>query len=142
LPDLVIIDGGKGQVSAAAGILRELGLTDVPLIGLAKRLEEVVVQDPVTGEFSISQLRADSQGLYLLQRVRDEAHRFAITYNRQMRSKRTIRSALDELPGIGPVKKKQLMRKFGSVAKIREAGLPEIEAVVGKAAGKVVKENL
>ncbi len=142
LPDLVIIDGGKGQVSAASTIMAELGLTDVPLIGLAKRLEEIVTQDVASKQFSVAVLPQDSYALYLLQRIRDEAHRFAITYNRQMRSKQSIRSALDTLPGIGPVKKKQLMRKFGSVSRIREAGLTEIQAVVGSAAGKVVKDNL
>lgn len=141
-PDLIIIDGGKGQVSAAAGVLKDLGLSDIPLIGLAKRLEEIVILDAATGDFTVQQLPKDSQGLYLLQRVRDEAHRFAITYNRAMRSKHTIRSALDDLPGIGPVKKKQLIKTFGSVAKIRQAPLKDIQAVVGKAAGRVVKENL
>ena len=142
LPDLVIIDGGKGQVSAAAQVLEDIGCGQLPMIGLAKRLEEVVRYRKDQGDFTVEQLPASSQGLYLLQRVRDEAHRFAITYNRQMRSKRTVRSALDELPGIGPKRKKDLLRRFGSVARIRQAGLPEIEAVVGKAAGKVVKENL
>lgn len=142
VPDLVIIDGGKGQVSAASQIMAELDLTEVPLIGLAKRLEEIVTQDAASKEFSVALLPQDSYALYLLQRIRDEAHRFAITYNRQMRSKQSIRSALDTLPGIGPVKKKQLMRKFGSVSRIREAELPEIQAVVGSAAGRVVKDNL
>jgi len=142
IPDLVIIDGGKGQVSAAAAVMDDLGLTDVPLAGLAKRLEEVIKLDSGTGEFSSQQLPVDSQGLYLLQRIRDEAHRFAITYNRNIRSKKGIRSALDDVPGIGPTKKKQLMKQFGSVKAIRAADLPEIEAVIGKAAGRVVKENL
>lgn len=140
LPDLIIIDGGKGQVSAARTTMRELSLENVPLIGLAKRLEEVITYDGT--DFSSQLLPHDSQGLYLLQRIRDEAHRFAITYNRNLRSKRSIRSALDEIPGIGPVKKKQLMRTFGSVKAIREADVVQIQEVVGQAAGRVVKENL
>jgi excinuclease ABC subunit C len=140
-PDLVIIDGGKGQVSAAAETLQECQLDDLPMIGLAKRLEEIVVRDP-DGTFRIIQLAPDSEALYMLQRIRDEAHRFAITYNRQMRKKRTVRSALDDLPGIGPTRKKLLLKKFGSVTRIRQAELGEIQAVIGKAAGQVVKENL
>lgn len=142
LPDLVIIDGGKAQVSAASQVLAERGLVDVPLIGLAKRLEEVVIQEVDTGKFRTLSLPRSSSGLYLLQRIRDEAHRFAISYNRQVRRQRGTRSALDELPGIGPKKKKQLLRSFGSVPRIRQAKLTDIQAVVGKAAGKVVKENL
>lgn len=142
VPDLIVIDGGKGQVSAACAVLNELGLLDIPLIGLAKRLEEVVTQDAATGEFTARQLPKDSYALYLLQRIRDEAHRFAITYNRQMRSKRTVKSALDSVPGVGPVKKKKLMKAFGSVAGIRDADLAEVQAVVGQAAGRVVKESL
>lgn len=142
LPDLIIIDGGKGQVSAASEVMEELGLEHLPMIGLAKRLEEVVRLDQATGEFSVQELPHDSPGLYLLQRIRDEAHRFAITYNRNLRSKQGIRSALDEIPGIGPVKKKQLMRKFGSVRAIREADIVDIQSIVGSAAGQVVKENL
>lgn len=141
LPDLVIIDGGKGQVSAATEALEKIGLPDISMIGLAKRLEEIIMRQP-DGSFDVKLLPVDSQGLYLVQRIRDEAHRFAITYNRQMRSKRGIQSVLDQIPGIGPVKKKLLMRKFGSVSKIREADLTEIQAVVGKAAGEVVKEHL
>ena len=140
-PDLVVIDGGKGQVSAAAETLADCGLSDVPMIGLAKRLEEVVVRRP-DGSFDVHTLPPDSEALYLLQRIRDEAHRFAITYNRAMRRKRGVRSALDDLPGIGPTRKKQLLRKFGSVARIKEAELSEIQAVIGQAAGQVVKENL
>lgn len=141
-PNLIIIDGGKGQVSAASDIMAELGLSNIPLIGLAKRQEEVIRRDEATGEFTSMLLPHDSQGLYLLQRVRDEAHRFAITYNRNLRSKAGIRSALDDIPGIGPTKKKLLMRKFGSVRAIREAEVGQLQEVVGKAAGRVVKENL
>ncbi len=140
LPELIIIDGGKGQLSAASEALAETGLT-IPMIGLAKRLEEVVSRQS-DGSFTVRQLPADSQGLYLLQRVRDEAHRFAINYNRATRRRHGVRSALDDLPGIGPVRKKQLLKRFGSVAAIRQAELSEIAAVIGQAAGRVVKERL
>jgi len=141
LPDLIIIDGGKGQVSAAHEALQQLLLDDRPLIGLAKR-EEEVIRLQLDGEFTSQLLPRASQGLYLLQRIRDEAHRFAISYNRNLRSKQGFRSALDTIPGIGPVKKKALMRTFGTVRGIREADIVEIQAVVGQAAGQVVKENL
>ena len=101
-PDLVVVDGGKGQLSSAHDVLRNLGLDDVPVAGLAKRNEELFVVDtkePI-------RLNRHSQGLYLLQRIRDEAHRFAITYHRNVRSRHTIKSALDSVPGIGPKRKK------------------------------------
>ena len=142
VPDLVVIDGGKGQVAAAAKALAETGADRVPLLGLAKRFEDVYRYDPEAKRSNEVSLAKDSAALYLLQRIRDEAHRFAITYGRNLRRKRAPRSALDDLPGIGPVKKKQLLRKFGSVKRIKQASLPELEALVGKAAGRVVKENL
>ncbi len=140
LPDLVVIDGGKGQVSAAAGVLMELGLSDLPLIGLAKRFEEVFRwtgsrAEPVG-------IAADAPGSRLLQEIRDEAHRFAITYGRSTHRKSARRSALDGVPGIGPARKRDLVRAFGSVKGVREASLPAIQAVVGTAAGRAVKENL
>lgn len=142
VPDLVVIDGGKGQVGAAAAALAETGADRVPLLGLAKRFEDVYRYDPQSKRSTEVVLPKDSPALYLLQRIRDEAHRFAITYGRKLRRQRGPRSALDELPGIGPVKKRQLLRKFGSVKRIKQAPLPELETLVGKAAGKVVKENL
>lgn len=142
VPDLVVIDGGKGQVGAAAKALTETGADRVPLLGLAKRFEDVYRYDPETQRSRAVALPKDSSALYLLQRIRDEAHRFAITYGRNLRRKHAPRSALDEIPGIGPVKKRQLLRKFGSVKRIKQASLPELENLVGKAAGKVVKENL
>ncbi|HEV3485916.1 MAG TPA: excinuclease ABC subunit UvrC, partial [Vicinamibacterales bacterium] len=102
LPDLVIVDGGKGQLSAALGVLRELNLTELPIAGLAKRFEELYVpgrSDPVI-------LPRNSQGLYLLQRIRDEAHRFAITYHREVRTRRALTSVFDDVPGIGPTRKR------------------------------------
>jgi excinuclease ABC subunit C len=136
LPDLVIVDGGKGQLSAAVGVMRELELTEVPLAGLAKRFEELYVPgrgDPIV-------LPRNSQGLYLVQRIRDEAHRFAITYHRQVRSKRALTSVFDEVPGIGPMRKKALLKQFGSVRRIREASLDEVAATPG--VGHDVAERL
>jgi len=126
-PDLVVIDGGKGQLSAALDALRNLGLGDIPVCGLAKREEEVFVADvdePIL-------LPRTSQALYLLQRVRDEAHRFAITYHRTLRGKAIRRSALDDVPGVGPKRKRALLRAFGSVQALRDASLEEIAAVEG-----------
>ncbi|MDO8616837.1 MAG: excinuclease ABC subunit UvrC [Dehalococcoidia bacterium] len=127
MPDLVIVDGGKGQVSAAHDAMRNLGVGHIPLAGLAKRFEELYVKDvsePIV-------LDRTSQALYLVQRVRDEAHRFAITYHRDVRKKSGMRSALDEIPGVGPKRKKALLRKFGSVKTIREATVEEIAATPG-----------
>ena len=140
LPDLVIIDGGKGQVSAATEVLGELGMEDIPLAGLAKEREELFLPgqpDPVV-------LPATSAALYLVQRVRDEAHRFAITYHRDLRSKRTVRSAFDELPGVGPRRRQALLRVFGSVKRIREAPVEQIAAVPGIGPGLAsrIKEGL
>ena len=126
-PDLVVIDGGKGQLGAALDTLRDLGLGDVPACGLAKREEEVFVAD-VDGPIVLPR---DSQALYLLQRVRDEAHRFAVTYHRTLRGKRARRSALDAVPGVGPRRKRALLRRFGSVQALREASAGEIAAVEG-----------
>jgi len=127
VPDLVIVDGGKGQLSAAVGALAELGITDVPLTGLAKRFEELHLPDraaPVV-------LPRRSQALYLVQRLRDEAHRFAITYHRDVRGKRALRSELDDIAGIGPGRKKALLKRFGSVRRIKEASVDEVVAVPG-----------
>jgi excinuclease ABC subunit C len=126
-PDLVIVDGGKGQVSAAHDAMRNLGVGQIPLAGLAKRFEELYVKD-VSEPIGLDRT---SQALYLVQRVRDEAHRFAITYHRGVRSKAGVQSALDTIQGIGPKRKKALLRKFGSVKGIREAGVEEIAATPG-----------
>jgi excinuclease ABC subunit C len=136
LPDLVIVDGGKGQLSAALGVLGELGLTDVPLAGLAKRFEELYVP----GRSAPIVLPRKTQGLYLVQRIRDEAHRFAITYHRTVRGKRALASVFDEVPGIGPARKKALLKRFGSVRRIREASLDEVAATPG--VGREVAERL
>ncbi|MGI9164107.1 MAG: helix-hairpin-helix domain-containing protein, partial [Mycobacterium sp.] len=126
-PNLYVVDGGAPQVNAASAVLAELGVTDVAVIGLAKRLEEVWVPgdpDPVI-------LPRNSEGLYLLQRVRDEAHRFAISYHRSKRSRRMTESALDSVRGLGDTRRKALVTHFGSVAKLRQASIEEITAVPG-----------
>jgi excinuclease ABC subunit C len=126
-PNLFVVDGGPPQVEAAADVLAELGVTDVAVCGLAKRLEEVWLPadpDPVI-------LSRTSEGLYLLQRIRDEAHRFAITYHRQRRSKGMTASELDGVPGLGPSRRTALLRHFGSVRKLRAADVDEIAALPG-----------
>ncbi|MEV0155660.1 excinuclease ABC subunit UvrC [Micromonospora sp. NPDC050686] len=126
-PQLVVVDGGAPQVAAAAQALAELGIDDVALCGLAKRLEEVWLPDD---EFPVI-LPRTSEALYLLQRVRDEAHRFAITFHRQRRSKRMTSSALDNIPGLGEVRRKALLRHFGSLKRLSAATVEEITEVPG-----------
>ncbi|MGY4765931.1 excinuclease ABC subunit UvrC [Kribbella sp. CWNU-51] len=126
-PGLVVVDGGPPQVAAARQAMDELGLGDIPVVGLAKRLEEVWVpdeEDPVI--FSRT-----SEGLYLLQRLRDEAHRFAITHHRNRRSKSMVESVLDEVPGLGEVRRKTLLRHFGSLKKLRQATIDEVAELPG-----------
>ncbi|MDN4162159.1 excinuclease ABC subunit UvrC [Nocardioides abyssi] len=126
-PGLVVVDGGPPQVAAAQRALDELGIDDVPVCGLAKRLEEVWLpaqEDPVI-------LARSSEGLYLLQRIRDEAHRFAINHHRSRRSKSMVESVLDDVPGLGEVRRKTLMKHFGSLKKLREATVEEIATVPG-----------
>ena len=127
VPDLVLIDGGKGQLSAALEVMLELGLDDIPLASLAKENEWLFV--PHTPEPII--LPRNSQALYLVQRIRDEAHRFAITYHRNLRSKDSLGSPIDLVSGIGPKRKRMLMRRFGSLKGIKEAAVDEIAAVPG-----------
>ena len=126
-PQLVVVDGGLPQVNAAARAIEDLGIVDVAVVGLAKRLEEVWVPGQ---DFPVI-LPRTSEGLYLLQRLRDEAHRFAITFHRQRRSKAMTNSALDGIPGLGDVKRKALLRHFGSVKRIRAANLDELGEVSG-----------
>jgi excinuclease ABC subunit C len=127
IPDLLVVDGGKGQLSAARGALEELGVTDVALAALAKR-EETIFRpdrsDPI-------RLGRKNPALHLLQRLRDEAHRFAVSYNRKLRSKRTLRSDLSEIPGIGPGRQKLLLTRFGSVRGVRTATTQEIARLPG-----------
>ena len=127
IPDLVLIDGGKGQLSAALEVFLELGLDDIPLASLAKENEELCV--PHTPEPIV--LPRDSQALYLVQRIRDEAHRFAITYHRDLRSKTSLKSPLDNVTGIGPKRKRMLMRRFGTLKGIKEATVDDLASVPG-----------
>lgn len=126
-PDLVLIDGGKGQLNAALAAMKELGVGDIPAAGLAKEFEQLFIE----GRNEPIELPRGSAALFLLQRVRDEAHRFAITFHREMRGKRTVASFLDEVPGVGPKRKKALLKHFGSVRKIKEASLDELLSVPG-----------
>lgn len=139
-PNLFVVDGGAPQVNAAQAVLDDLGISDVAVIGLAKRLEEVWVPaepDPLI-------MPRNSEGLYLLQRVRDEAHRFAITYHRSKRSKRMTASALDSIRGLGEHRRKALVTHFGSVARLKDASVEEITAVpgIGAATAKAVLDAL
>lgn len=126
-PQLIVVDGGAPQVDAAATVLDQLGIHDLPVIGLAKRLEEVWLPGQ---EYPVVLPRA-SEGLFLLQRVRDEAHRFANTFHRQRRSAAMTASALDDIPGLGPARQAALLKHFGSVRKIRAAGVDELRCVAG-----------
>ncbi|MCI1649716.1 MAG: excinuclease ABC subunit UvrC [Bifidobacterium tibiigranuli] len=139
-PNLIVVDGGKPQVMAAAKALRDSGVDDVAVCGLAKRLEEVWVPDD---DYPII-LKRQSEGMYLLQRVRDESHRFAITYHRQTRRKGALRSALDDIPGVGEAYQKRLLNAFGSVRAMRQASLEDLMAVkgVGKAKAETIYNAL
>ena len=126
-PQLVVIDGGKGQLNRAVEVMTELGIVDVTVVSLAKRMEEVFLParpDPIV-------IPRGSESLYLLQQIRDEAHRFAVTYHRLRKTKRMTRSALDGIAGLGEVRKKKLLKHFGSVKRVRDASLEDIEAVPG-----------
>jgi excinuclease ABC subunit C len=141
LPDLLIVDGGKGQLSRAVEVLRAFELEGkIPVVGLAKQEEEIFFP----GKLDSLLLPRHSQGLYLIQRIRDEAHRFAVSAHRARRSKQGMASALDSLPGIGPVKRKALLKYFGSVDKIREASVVELGAVPGinPSLAESIKANL
>ena len=140
LPDLVIVDGGKGQLRAAAEVMRELGVYDIPAVGLAKRHEELFAP----GEDAPIILPRGSEALYLVQRVRDEAHRFAVAYHRRVRGKAATASALDSVPGVGPRRKRALLRKFGSLKAVREAAVDDIASTPGytRALAERVKERV
>ncbi|HOV70435.1 MAG TPA: helix-hairpin-helix domain-containing protein, partial [Clostridia bacterium] len=125
LPDLVVIDGGKGQLSSAHKAMAEAGF-DLPMIGLAKRLEEIITLDG-----KVLSLSPDHEALKLLRRIRDEAHRFAVAYHRSTRSKKGLKSLLENIPGIGKVRQKNLYRAFGSVEKISRATIDELTEVKG-----------
>ncbi|HAY66891.1 MAG TPA: excinuclease ABC subunit C, partial [Acidimicrobiaceae bacterium] len=125
-PQLLLVDGGKGQLSVAVKVLKDLGLTDeIPVAALAKQFEEVFIP----GRPASILLPRQSEALYMLQRIRDESHRFAITYHRQLRDKRMRKSVLDDVPGLGETRKKRLMREVGSVKAIRAASLDELKSL-------------
>ena len=126
-PDLVLIDGGKGHLGAALQVFLELGINDIPLASLAKENEELFTPQMSEGVM----LPRNSQGLYLVQRARDEAHRFAVTFHRERRSKKSVSSALDLVPGIGPKRRRMLIRRFGSVRGISGASVEEVASVPG-----------
>jgi len=141
LPDLLIVDGGKGQLGRAVAVLETFGLSErVPVVGLAKQQEELFFP----GQRHSLVLPRNSQGLYLLQRIRDEAHRFAITAHRQRRSKQGLASRLDAIPGIGPARRKALLKRFGSLDGIREASLEDLTEVAGitPQLADIIKANL
>ncbi|WP_323961771.1 excinuclease ABC subunit UvrC [Arthrobacter sp. JZ12] len=139
-PNLVVVDGGQPQVRAAARALSDLGIDDVFVIGLAKRLEEVWLPE---GDFPVILPRA-SEGLFLLQRIRDEAHRFALAYHRQKRGKSMTVSVLDDVPGLGPAKRRSLLKHFGSVRKLRAASVEQLQEVqgVGPALAATIRRQL
>lgn len=138
LPHLILIDGGKGQLHAAYQVLAELGIEDTPLASIAKREERIYVQ----GQEEPIRLEPTSPVLHLIQEIRDEAHRFAVTYHRRRRSLRDFTSELDAVPGIGDKRKKRLLRNFGSVARIRRASEEELVPFVGRKLARLLKEHL
>ena len=126
-PDLILIDGGKGQLASAYQALEELGLSNLVAVGIAKKEETLFTRDLVDG----IALPGESPALLLIQRIRDEAHRFAITFHRQSRTKRDLRSEIDEIGGVGPRRRKALLTAFGSVAGVRRATREDLARVVG-----------
>jgi len=140
VPDLIVVDGGKGQLSSAVIVLNELGIKNQNIIGLAKKLEEVYLP----GDSMPQSIPKTSSGLKLLQRVRDEAHRFAITYHRKLREKRTIQSELEEIEGVGKKTANKLLIKFGSVEGLKKKlkeNYEEVEKVAGKKTAVKLKES-
>ncbi|MCH7495907.1 MAG: excinuclease ABC subunit C [Candidatus Marinimicrobia bacterium] len=127
LPDLILIDGGKGQLSAALSVLKNLDLLEIEVVGLAKRLEEIYKPD----QSEPQNISKSSPGLILLRKIRDEAHRFALSYHRQLRKKRNLHSVLDDIPGVGPSKRNALLAEFQSVMDIKDAKIEDIKAVRG-----------
>jgi excinuclease ABC subunit C len=139
-PDLILIDGGKGQLNAAIAAMHQIPNSkyQIPIIGLAKRLEEIFLP----GKKTPLTLPANSAALFLLQRVRDEAHRFAHKYHTQLRSRKSLGSGLDGISGIGPNKKRLLLTKFGSVKKIRSASLTHLAQIVGAKTAEKIKASI
>lgn len=138
LADLIIVDGGKGQLSHAIEILDDIGLVDQPIVSLAKKLEEVFIPEHSQPKI----LPANSQPLFLFQKIRDEAHRFAITYHRKLRENQALQSVLDDIPGVGHKKKKILLGHFGDIKAVIKANRSELERVLGKSSGNTVFKHL
>jgi len=140
MPDLILIDGGKGHLNAALEVRRELGIDSVPMASLAKENEEIFMP----GKPEPLDIPRDSPALHILQRARDEAHRFAISYHRKLRRKESVTSVLDDIPGIGPKRKKTLVRRFGSIQAIKEAPLEELSQIKGitSALAQKLKQDL
>lgn len=136
MPDLIMVDGGKGQLSSAVAIINNLGLKQIPIIGLAKRLEEVFFP----GKSDAESIPKTSSGLKLLQQIRDEAHRFAITFHRKRREKRTITTELTEVKGIGKATAQKLIKAVGSVAAIKATSLEKLTAIVGRKKAELINE--
>jgi excinuclease ABC subunit C len=153
-PDLLVVDGGKGQLNVAVEVLRELDINEVDAVGLAKARVERDPQSPdlkqsdervfLPGRMNPVVLRSNSSALFLMQRVRDEAHRFAITYHRELRRKERLRSILDAIPGVGPLRRRRLLRHFGSVQRVRQASAEELAQVrgVSLALAQQIKDQL
>ena len=136
-PDLVLIDGGKGQLAAAVAALKKLDINDQPILGLAKKIEEIYLP----GEETPHNLPRTSSGLKLLQQLRDEAHRFAITYHRSLRKKSSIQSQLEDIPGIGPSRRKALLTHFRSMQRLVSASMDELQEVPG-VSKQIAKKSL
>jgi excinuclease ABC subunit C len=157
LPDLVLIDGGKGQLDAAIRARDEQGCTDVPFIGLAKREEQIIIQKQISNVtlntlclqkmggfltesdgFITVNLPQNTNLVKLLQRIRDEAHRFAVSYHSVLKTKRQTASQLDDVPGIGPVTRKKLIKTFGSTRGVKQASEDDLAKVVGRAKARLI----
>jgi excinuclease ABC subunit C len=136
LPDLIMVDGGKGQLSSAVAVLARLSMSEIPIIGLAKRLEEVFIPASPEAQY----LPKASSGLKLLQQIRNEAHRFAITYHRTLRTKRTLQTELDLVEGIGKVRAKELLELFGSVQGVKFATVEQLTEAVGEKLALKIRE--
>ena len=139
MPDLILIDGGKGQVSAAQTTMRSAGY-DIPMIGLAKREEEIII--PSDGQYKVVLLGRGSHIVKLLQRIRDESHRFAVSYHTVLKRQRQTTSVLEELPGIGPATRKKLLRHFGSLKAVSRATQQELSAVVGTSKASIIAKSM
>jgi excinuclease ABC subunit C len=138
LPDMILIDGGRGQLNAALAALNKLGIDEIPIAGLAKREEEIYLP----GRDDTIRLEKHDPALHLLQMVRDETHRFAVSSHRRRRSKRTLHSELDDLPGIGDKRKRLLLERFGSVSAVKQASAGDLVKVLGRKVGQGLWEEL